>query len=185
MRPLRVWVSAPLVFAGWGWSVWAEEPGPTRPWEAPSEAGGLYWALVALVAFGLLAFSFWALYGRAGLKRFTTTGYHALGALAIIVLALKRGELSDLERPKYEMMGLSPPTERPKRQAGRLGIEDRVIRLGLVGASLYYASRVGWTRPLGITLGLLGAYLLVTGLLGRDPLYYLKGWDSRLPEEGR
>jgi len=108
-----------------------------------------------------------------------------LGALVIIVLALNRGELSDLERPKYEMMGLSPPTQRPERRPGRLGIEDRVIRLGLVGASFYYAARAGWTQPLGITLGLLGVYLLATGLLGRDPLYRLKGWDTRLPEEGR
>jgi len=85
MRAERGATPAAAFVALLGWSVWAEEPGPTQPWEAPSEAGGLYWLLVALVALGLLAFSFWALYGRVGLKRFTTTGYHALGALVIVL----------------------------------------------------------------------------------------------------
>jgi hypothetical protein len=108
-----------------------------------------------------------------------------LGVLLLIVLAVSRGELRDLERPKYEMLGLEPPEELPERRPGRLGIEDRVIRLGLVGASFYYAGRLGWAEPAGIALVMVGAYLLVTGLLGRDPIYLLKGWDSRSPQQGR
>ena len=108
-----------------------------------------------------------------------------VGVLLLIVVALLRGELRDIERPKYEMLGISPPEARPERVAGRVGIEDRVVRLGLTGASLYYASRLGWETPLGIVLGVLGVYLLLTGLLGRDPLYYGLGWDTRFPEQGR
>jgi hypothetical protein len=107
-----------------------------------------------------------------------------LGVLLLIVVALFRGELRDIERPKYEMLGISPPEVERERIPGRLGVEDRVLRLGLVGASLYYASRVGWTHPVGIVLGTVGVYLLITGLIGRDPLYYALGWDTRFPEQG-
>jgi len=109
-----------------------------------------------------------------------------LGVLLLIVVALFRGELRDIERPKYEMLGLTPPEARRERVPGRLGIEDRVIRLGLVGAAFYYAgARLGFGHPLGVLLGALGAYLLITGLVGRDPLYYALGWDTRFPEQGR
>lgn len=105
-----------------------------------------------------------------------------LGVLLLIALALFRGELRDMERPKYEMLGQEPPEAVAPKRPGRLGIEDRVIRLGLVGASLYYAARLGWVHPGGIALGVLGVYLLLTGLSGRDPLYRWRGWDTRLPE---
>jgi len=108
-----------------------------------------------------------------------------LGVLLLIVIAISRGELRDLERPKYEMLGLEPPEELPERIPGRLGIEDRVIRLGLVGASFYYAGRLGWVEAGGIALVAIGTYLLITGILGRDPFYLLKGWDSRSPLQGR
>ncbi|GEM_PF-1282580 len=111
-----------------------------------------------------------------------------LGILLFLVVALFRGELRDLERPKYEMLGLAPPPPEAQRERvpGRLGVEDRVIRLGLVGAAFYYAgARLGWTHPVGILLGVLGLYLLLTGLVGRDPLYYALGWDTRFPEQGR
>ncbi len=109
-----------------------------------------------------------------------------LGVLLLIVVALFRGELRDLEKPKYEMLGLTPPEAKKEHVPGRLGVEDRVIRLGLVGASFYYAgARLGWAHPVGIVLGVLGTYLLITGLLGRDPLYYALGWDTRFPEQGR
>lgn len=83
------------------------------------------------------------------------------------------------------MLGISPPEAKPERRPGRLGVEDRIVRLGLVGASLYYAARIGWTHPVGLLLGLMGVYLLITGLLGRDPIYRLAGWDTRMPEQGR
>lgn len=115
-----------------------------------------------------------------------------LGVLLLIVAALFRGELRDIEKPKYEMLGLTPPpppspAERERgRVPGRLGIEDRVIRLGLVGAAFYYGgARLGFGHPLGVALGVLGGYLLLTGLVGRDPLYYALGWDTRFPEQGR
>ncbi len=111
-----------------------------------------------------------------------------LGVLLLIGVAVLRGEFRDIERPKYEMLGLAPPEVERERERvpGRLGIEDRVIRLGLTGASLYYAgARLGWDHPLGIALGAVGGYLLLTGLVGRDPLYWALGWDTRFPEQGR
>ncbi|OGF53118.1 MAG: hypothetical protein A2Z21_06925 [Candidatus Fraserbacteria bacterium RBG_16_55_9] len=105
-----------------------------------------------------------------------------VGVLLLIALAVFRGELSDSERPKYEMLGQEPPSIRVPARPGRLGVEDRVIRLGLVGASFYYSSQLGWAEASGIALGMLGAYLLLTGLVGRDPVYRWRGWDSRAPE---
>lgn len=108
-----------------------------------------------------------------------------LGALLLIALAVFRGELSELERPKYDMLGQEPPVVTAPKRAGRLGIEDRVIRLGLVGALFYYATQLGWVQWSGIALGVLGAYLLLTGLVGRDPVYRWRGWDSRAAEHRR
>jgi len=56
-----------------------------EPREAPAQAGWLYWLLVAIAALGLLAFTLWALYGRARPRAWTTAGYHALGALVIVI----------------------------------------------------------------------------------------------------
>lgn len=56
-----------------------------QPWQAPGEASGIYWVLVLLVGGGLLVFMLWALYGRLRPRTWTTTGYHALGALVIIM----------------------------------------------------------------------------------------------------
>jgi mono/diheme cytochrome c family protein len=56
-----------------------------QPWQAPGEASAIYWVLVLLVGGGLLAFMLWALYGRLRPRAWTTAGYHALGALVIIM----------------------------------------------------------------------------------------------------
>jgi hypothetical protein len=54
-----------------------------------------------------------------------------VGALALIVLAISRGEFREIETPKYEMLGREPPQEARPARPGRLGIEDRIICLGL------------------------------------------------------
>lgn len=56
-----------------------------HPWQTPTEASGFYWLLVALIVGGLLAFTLWALYGRLRPSRLTTIGYHALGALVLVM----------------------------------------------------------------------------------------------------
>lgn len=81
--------------------------------EAPrsfAEVGSGFWVLIAIVLAGLLAFLFWALYGRHGdpEERATTGKYHAAGALVIalslftlvlyIVVAAKVGNLGATEQ---------------------------------------------------------------------------------------
>jgi hypothetical protein len=105
-----------------------------------------------------------------------------VGALALIVLAIVRGEFRELERPKYEMLGREPPQEAQPARPGRLGIEDRVIRVGLAIAGGYYASQFGWGTSVGIVLAVLALYLGGTALLGRDYLYRILKIDTRLPE---
>jgi mono/diheme cytochrome c family protein len=56
-----------------------------QPWQAPAQASPIYWVLVVLAGAGILAFMLWALYGRLRPRRWTTAGYHALGALVIIM----------------------------------------------------------------------------------------------------
>ncbi len=102
-----------------------------------------------------------------------------LGILALIVLGLTRGEF-DAEAPKYEMLGLEPPVPpQSAHAAGRLGPVDRVVRLGLIGAAFYYAARWGWASPLGVVLSLIGVYVTVTGLWGKDPVYRLLARTKR------
>lgn len=106
-----------------------------------------------------------------------------VAVLVFIILAVFRGELSDQERAKYEMLGISPPEETAERKPGRIGIEDRIIRLGLVGAAFYYAAaRIGWENPAGIALAVLASYLLLTGIVGRDPIYFWRHWDTRFKD---
>lgn len=105
-----------------------------------------------------------------------------IGALALIALAVFRGELGEIEKPKYEMLGQEPPRETKPAQPGRLGIEDRIIRLGLATASGYYASRLSWGSVLGLVLAVLAFYLGVTALIARDYLYKILKLDTRLPE---
>ncbi len=93
-----------------------------------------------------------------------------LCVLGLLVIAVRRREF-DSEAPKYEMLGQSPPQKTPRLPAGKLSPVDRIVRLGLIGAAFYYASRVGWATPLGIALAVIGLYVAVTGLWGRDPLY--------------
>ncbi|OGF53117.1 MAG: hypothetical protein A2Z21_06920 [Candidatus Fraserbacteria bacterium RBG_16_55_9] len=79
-----------------------------HPWQAPAEASGLYWLLVALVVGGLLSFTLWTLYGRLRPGRLTTVGYHALGVL-VLVLALFTLALYVIPATQAEKI---PPTER-------------------------------------------------------------------------
>jgi hypothetical protein len=108
-----------------------------------------------------------------------------IGALVLIALAVFRGELREMERPKYEMLGQEPPTETKPARPGRMGIEDRIIRLGLAIVGGYYASRFGWGTALGTVLAILALYLGVTALLARDYLYKIFQIDTRLPEHRR
>ncbi|MCS6936595.1 MAG: hypothetical protein NZ610_08195 [Candidatus Bipolaricaulota bacterium] len=105
-----------------------------------------------------------------------------LGVLVLLGLAVLRGEFREIERPKYEMLRREPPREEKPAQPGRMGIEDRILRFGLVTAALYYADRVGWTTPLGLLLICLAFYVGVTALLARDYLYKIFKIDTRLPE---
>jgi hypothetical protein len=105
-----------------------------------------------------------------------------VGALALIVLAISRGEFREIETPKYEMLGREPPQEARPARPGRLGIEDRIICLGLAIAGGYYASRFGLGTLGGVVLAVLALYLGVTALLARDYLYKIFHIDTRLPE---
>ncbi len=105
----------------------------------------------------------------------------------MIGLAVFRGELRDLERPKYEMLGQEPPAAgpQPQKRPGRLGVEDRILRLGLAIASGYYASRLGWETALSWLLSALALYLGLTALIARDYVYKKLKMDTRLPEHRR
>jgi len=92
--------------------------------------------------------------------------------VALILIALRRGEF-DREAAKYEMLDMSQPAKTLTLPPGRLNPTDRIVRLGLIGACFYYAARIGWTDPVGIALAVVGAYASLTGLWGKDPLYYL------------
>lgn len=105
-----------------------------------------------------------------------------VGVLVLLGLAVFRGEFREIERPKYEMLQREPPQSEKPAQPGRMGIEDCIIRFGLVTAALYYADRVGWTTPPGVLLLLLAIYLGVTALIARDYLYRIFKIDTRLPE---
>lgn len=105
-----------------------------------------------------------------------------LEVLILIGLAVLRGELRDLERPKYEMLGQEPPVAVAAKRPGCLGIEDRIIRLGLAIASGYYASRLGWGMAGGWLLSAFALYLGLTTLVARDYLYKKLRIDTRLPE---
>ncbi len=108
-----------------------------------------------------------------------------IGALVLIGLAVFRGELNDIERAKYEMLDQEPPPETKPAQPGRLGVEDRIIRLGLAITAGYYGARLGWATGPGILLVVAALYLGATALLGRDYLYLLLNLDTRLPEHRR
>lgn len=105
-----------------------------------------------------------------------------ISVLVLIALAVLRGELREIEKPKYEMLGRESPQETKPAQPGRLGVEDRIIRLGLAIAGGYYASRFGWGSVLGVVLAVLAFYVGVTALIARDYLYKILKLDTRLPE---
>lgn len=96
-----------------------------------------------------------------------------IAILALFALALRRGEF-DSEAPKYEMLGMAPaPESTPEPGDRALGVTDRVVRLGLLGAVFHYAGAAGWTTPAGVVLSLGGVWLIATGATGRDPIV---GW---------
>lgn len=116
--------------------------------------------------------------------------------LVILVLALsgvmllwafRRGQFRDTERAKYEMMGTAPPPA-GARGSGRAnqGVEDRILRVCVAIVLFYYAfARLGIGSVGGVILTVAGAYLVLTGLAGYDPLYKLLKLDTRLPEHRR
>lgn len=108
-----------------------------------------------------------------------------LGSLLLIGLAVLRGEFSEIERPKYEMLDQSPPPETRPAQPGCVGVEDRIIRFGLAVAASYYAARLGWGTAWGIGLVVLALYLGATALIARDYLYKFLKLNTRLPEHRR
>jgi mono/diheme cytochrome c family protein len=99
------WLSGPAL---WTMTAHAQAPEPTRPWQAPGQASWPYWLLVTLTVAGLLAFSLWALYGRGRPRRWTTAGYHALGAL-VVVMTLFTLALYVIPATQAKRV---PPTER-------------------------------------------------------------------------
>jgi hypothetical protein len=53
-----------------------------------------------------------------------------VGALALIVLAIFRGEFREIETPKYEMLGREPPQEARPARPGRLGSKIALFAWG-------------------------------------------------------
>ena len=76
-----------LGLGAFAFSAWAQEaqPEPVRPLPSPAEASPFYWVLVGVAFLGILAFAVWALYGPLRERRWTTVGYHALGALVLLI----------------------------------------------------------------------------------------------------
>jgi cbb3-type cytochrome oxidase cytochrome c subunit len=70
-------------------AVWVALPGLAQhehqPRPSPAEAPPIYWVLVAIAVIAIVWFMLWALYGKMRPSRMTTTSYHALGALVIIM----------------------------------------------------------------------------------------------------
>jgi len=67
--------------------------------------------------------------------------------------------------------------------ARNVGPEDRVVRIVVaVGlALLIYFADLSDTAD--IVVGMVAAYLLITGLVVRDPLYRLAGLDTSIQEQ--
>lgn len=61
------------------------QPEHHQPRPSPSEAPPVYWVFVVLAVAAIVLFMLWALYGKLRPGRMTTAGYHALGALVIIM----------------------------------------------------------------------------------------------------
>ena len=111
------------------------------------------------------------------------TAVVGIGTVLFILIAFLRGEFKDMETPKYEMLDMPKPEATQEKIPGRIGIEDRVIRLGLVGAAFYYSARVGPDSEISTLLTLIGAYLLVTGIFGDDPIYEIFKLDSKISDQ--
>ena len=64
-----------------------------------------------------------------------------------------------------------------------VGPEDRVVRIvvGLVLGVVVYLGYLEGTA--GIVAGIVAAYLVITGLIVRDPLYKLVGLDTSVQEQ--
>jgi hypothetical protein len=95
-----------------------------------------------------------------------------VGIVIVILLACRHGEF-EREAPKYEMLDMPVPESTPVLSRGRITPLDRWTRLGLIGAAFYYASQIGWATPSGIMLAIVGTYVTITGLVGRDPVYWI------------
>ena len=107
-----------------------------------------------------------------------------VATIVFVLIAYLKGEFSRMEDPKYEMLGLEKPDRSIEIVRGRIGVEDRIIRLGLVGAAFYYSTRIGgWEVLPGMLLSIFGAYLFVTGIWGRDPIYMIFRWDTQMADQ--
>jgi hypothetical protein len=64
-----------------------------------------------------------------------------------------------------------------------VGPEDRVVRIvvGLALAALVYLGYLEGTA--GIVAGIVAAYLVITGLVVRDPFYRMVGLDTAVQEQ--
>ncbi len=117
--------------------------------------------------------------------------YIALGllvsAIFIALLAFRRDAFRDTERSKYEMLGIQPEVlpeaSTPSNGKTNEGAEDRIVRLALAVVAFYFAfARLGMPSLGAIVLLTAGSYLVLTALIGFDPVYRLLHWDTRLPE---
>ncbi len=70
-----------LAIAGLVWG----QPEHHQPRPSPTEAPPIYWVFVVLAIVVIVLFMLWALYGKMRPGRMTTAGYHALGALVIVM----------------------------------------------------------------------------------------------------
>jgi len=67
--------------------------------------------------------------------------------------------------------------------ARNVGPEDRVVRI-VVGIALGVIVYLGYLEgTAGIVAGIVGAYLVLTGLIVRDPLYKAVGIDTSVQEQ--
>jgi len=111
------------------------------------------------------------------------TAIIGIGIVIFILFAFLRGEFRNMETPKYEMLNIEKPEITHEKIPGRIGVEDRIIRIGLVGAGFYYAARIGHESEIATVLSAIALYLLITGLFGDDPIYEFFKVDTKIADQ--
>lgn len=81
-------------------------------------------------------------------------------------------------------LGGPVPDERggknPEGHRGWLGIEDRIVRVGIgIGSGFLAFTWFGKGTPAMWILVTVSAYSLITFIAGRDPIYKKMGWSTR------